>query len=76
MEKLKKQFIAGATCPQCASEDTIVLYTNDQRIECICCDFKKSSTQRDFASGRTKIQSVQKSDFTNTEMINVTVLKK
>jgi len=45
--KRKKQFIAGAICPQCSSLDSLVLYADDQSIVCVDCDFRKSSEQRD-----------------------------
>ena len=43
----KKQFIAGATCPQCSNIDSLVLYADDQSIACVECDFNQSSEQRD-----------------------------
>jgi len=43
----KKQFIASAICPQCSEIDSLVLYPDDQSIECVSCDYKQSSEQRD-----------------------------
>lgn len=45
--KIKKQFIAGAICPNCSDIDSLILFSDDQHIECVSCDFKKSSEQRD-----------------------------
>ena len=33
------QFIAGAICPNCKSNDTIALNPEDDQIYCIKCDF-------------------------------------
>ncbi|MCJ8271420.1 MAG: YheV family putative metal-binding protein [Psychrosphaera sp.] len=37
--KLKKRFIAGATCPNCEAVDTIMLYkeNNIEKVECVKC---------------------------------------
>ncbi len=42
MNKTKKRFIAGAVCPKCAAQDSIVVYTVDDSEfrECVECDFK------------------------------------
>ena len=46
----KKQFIAGAVCPECSDTDSLVLYSDDQSVACVSCDFTKSSEQRDSES--------------------------
>ena len=33
------QFIAGAICPECKSQDTIALNPADDEIYCVNCDF-------------------------------------
>ena len=33
------QFIAGAVCPNCKSQDTIALNPSDDEIYCVKCDF-------------------------------------
>jgi len=43
----KKQFIAGAICPECSEMDSLVLYTDDQSVACVSCHYTKSSEQRD-----------------------------
>ena len=37
--KTKKRFIAGATCPNCEAQDTIMLFKehNVEKIECVEC---------------------------------------
>ena len=37
--KIKKRFIAGATCPKCDAIDTIMLYkeNNVEKVECAKC---------------------------------------
>ncbi len=47
MTKEKKQFIAGAICPNCAEEDSLVLYAESKNIICVSCEFTQSSQQRD-----------------------------
>lgn len=45
-KRLKKRFIAGATCPACKQLDTLMLYfeNNVEKIACINCDYKESQT--------------------------------
>lgn len=40
VNKNKRQFIAGAICPKCKSQDTLVLITQDgdESVECVSCD--------------------------------------
>ena len=47
MTQRKKQFIAGAICPDCSEQDSLVLYPDNQDIECVSCGFKQSPSQRD-----------------------------
>ncbi|MBV1908232.1 MAG: YheV family putative metal-binding protein [Kangiellaceae bacterium] len=47
MKQRKKQFIAGAVCPECDDTDSLVLYSDDKSIACVSCDFTKTSEQRD-----------------------------
>lgn len=45
-KRLKKRFIAGATCPSCKQLDTLMLYfeNNVEKIACINCDYTESQT--------------------------------
>ena len=77
----KKQFIAGAICPQCSDMDSLVLYADDQSIECISCDYKKTSRQRDAeqqqdeqkAPVKMKVKS-KKPSFKDATIIDITNL--
>lgn len=64
----KKQFIAGAICPQCSTMDSLALYTDDQSIVCIECDFHQSSEQRDSKASADKTK-------TNTSYKESTTIK-
>jgi len=64
----KKQFIAGAICPECSTMDSLALYTDDQSIVCIECDFHQSSEQRDSKTRADKTN-------TNTSYKDVTAIK-
>lgn len=43
MFKAKKRFIAGAVCPRCSEQDTLTIFTeNDKEFrECVSCGFKE-----------------------------------
>lgn len=51
MRKLKKRFIAGATCPKCKSMDTLHLFfeNNVEKINCVRCDYEESQTDDEVA---------------------------
>ena len=40
-DKIKKQFIAGAVCPNCGAQDTVQMYSVDDENyrECVDCGF-------------------------------------
>ncbi len=44
--KLKKRFIAGAVCPKCNAQDTLMLYMENsvEKVECVECGHTKSQT--------------------------------
>lgn len=48
MSKVKKRFVAGATCPKCKTKDSIVLFkeNNVETIECIECDYREQQTEQ------------------------------
>jgi uncharacterized protein len=58
-KKSKRQFIAGAVCPKCSDNDSIVLYPEENMIECVSCDFKESSEQRDAPSNSEGIKKTK-----------------
>ena len=87
-QRIKKQFIAGAVCPECKEMDSLVLFTEEQQIECVSCDFKQTSEQRDEASAtsnnqpanqgepRNAIQKAKgKTKYSNVGDINITEIK-
>ncbi|RCU43784.1 MULTISPECIES: YheV family putative zinc ribbon protein [Corallincola] len=41
MARQRKRFIAGATCPECQQQDTIMVYFEDdvEQIACVACDY-------------------------------------
>ncbi len=70
----KKQFIAGAICPECSEMDSLVLYTDDQSIVCVSCGFKKTSEQRDSQSLKKTHAAKESTLFKNASMIDITNL--
>lgn len=46
--KIKKRFVAGATCPQCKAQDSIMLYfeNNVEKIQCVHCDYQESQVDK------------------------------
>ena len=58
MTKEKKQFIAGASCPSCGEEDSLVLFAVSKDIACVSCDFKQSSQSRDEKATETRKNAV------------------
>lgn len=47
-KKLKKRFVAGATCPECKAFDTIMLYfeNNVEKLECVSCGYSETQTDQ------------------------------
>jgi uncharacterized metal-binding protein (TIGR02443 family) len=79
--KQKKQFIAGAVCPECNDMDSLVLFVDDQRIECVSCDFIQTSEQRDAEQSPASkpkpstTSNKQKPKFSNAGNISITQIK-
>jgi uncharacterized metal-binding protein (TIGR02443 family) len=48
VNKIKKRFVAGATCPKCRAMDTVMLYfeNNVEKIQCVKCDYQDSQTNK------------------------------
>ncbi|MCC2617034.1 YheV family putative metal-binding protein [Aestuariibacter halophilus] len=55
--KIKRRFVAGATCPKCKAFDTIMLYfeNNVEKLECVSCGYHQSQTD-------TQVQNAQRSN--------------
>ncbi|WP_133407846.1 YheV family putative zinc ribbon protein [Parashewanella tropica] len=47
MTKIKKRFVAGAKCPKCHTQDSIVLFkeNNIETVECVECDYREQQTE-------------------------------
>ena len=59
-EKTRKRFIAGATCPHCKAQDSIMLYfeNNVEKLQCVECDYKDTQSQTDVESAGQKTADV------------------
>ena len=59
-KKIKKRFVAGATCPECKAMDTLMLYfeNNVEKIQCVNCNFKKSQTDKNVAAATRQKENV------------------
>ncbi len=58
--KIKKRFIAGATCPECKSFDTIMLYfeNNVEKLECVSCGYNEAQTDKKVTEQQRQNESV------------------
>jgi len=54
MTKEKKQFIAGAVCPTCGEQDSLLLFSLSKNVTCVSCGFQQTSEQRDSKPGTTE----------------------
>ncbi|MBC3765941.1 YheV family putative zinc ribbon protein [Neptunicella marina] len=45
--RIKKRFIAGAVCPKCKAQDSIMLFFQDniEQLECVQCGYHESQPQ-------------------------------
>ena len=48
-QRKRKRFIAGAKCPKCQKQDTLMLYfeNNVEKMECVSCGYQQSQTKQD-----------------------------
>ncbi|MDU0353238.1 YheV family putative zinc ribbon protein [Paraglaciecola aquimarina] len=60
VNKTKRRFVAGATCPQCKSLDTIMLYfeNNVEKIQCVNCDYQESQADKQVTKATRTSESV------------------
>lgn len=44
MSRTKKRFIAGATCPHCKAQDSLMVFTEEgqEHAQCVECDYNMS----------------------------------
>ncbi|WP_414829037.1 YheV family putative zinc ribbon protein [Alteromonas sp. H39] len=56
-KRVKRRFIAGATCPKCQALDTISLYfeNNVEKLECVKCGYSEAQTD-DAVKSQTREQ--------------------
>lgn len=58
--RIKRRFIAGATCPSCKAKDTIMLFfeNNVEKIECVQCGYTDTQTNEPVAAVTRDKESV------------------
>ncbi|MEI8650086.1 YheV family putative zinc ribbon protein [Paraglaciecola sp. Hal342] len=58
--KIKKRFIAGATCSQCKSMDTLMLYfeNNVEKMECVQCHYQQTQTDKEVTQASRQSENV------------------
>ena len=57
------QFIAGAVCPNCKSQDTIALNSSDDEIYCVKCDFVEKRPKEKNILNDEEIKVINLDDF-------------
>ena len=57
------QFIAGAVCPNCKSQDTIALNTSNDEIYCVKCDFVEKRPKEKNILNNEEIKVINLDDF-------------
>ncbi len=57
------QFIAGAVCPNCKSQDTIALNPSDDEIYCVKCDFVEKRPKEKNILNDEEIKVINLDDF-------------
>ena len=57
------QFIAGAVCPNCKSQDTIALNPSDDDIYCVKCDFVEKRPKEKNILNNEEIKVINLDDF-------------
>ncbi|WP_162928419.1 YheV family putative zinc ribbon protein [Shewanella japonica] len=55
MTKIKKRFVAGAKCPKCQAQDSILLFKENgiETVECTDCDYREQQTEAKVAKKAT-----------------------
>ena len=64
------QFIAGAICPNCKSQDTIALNPSDDEIYCVKCDFVEKRPKEKNILDNEEIKVINLDDFKNNRSKN------
>jgi uncharacterized metal-binding protein (TIGR02443 family) len=58
--KIKKRFIAGASCPSCNQMDKLQLFlqNNVEKVECVACGYQKSQTKNEVTNATRESENV------------------
>ena len=58
--RLKRRFVAGATCPKCQEQDTISLYyeNNVEKLECVACGYNEAQTDEKVSAATRSNENV------------------
>ena len=64
------QFIAGAVCPNCKSQDTIALNPSDDEIYCVKCDFVEKRPKEKNILDNEEIKVINLDDYKNNRSKN------
>ena len=64
------QFIAGAVCPNCKSQDTIALNPSDDEIYCVKSDFVEKRPKEKNILDNEEIKVINLDDFKNNRSKN------
>ncbi|GEA08756.1 DNA-binding protein [Alteromonas sp. KUL42] len=58
--RVRRRFVAGATCPKCQELDTISLYfeNNVEKLECVSCGYKEAQTDEKVSAVTRENESV------------------
>ncbi len=53
--RVKKRFVAGAKCPKCHAQDSIVLFKEQgvETVECVECDYREQQAEAEVAKQAT-----------------------
>ncbi|GAC16321.1 YheV family putative zinc ribbon protein [Aliiglaciecola lipolytica] len=59
-KKTKKRFVAGAICPKCKAQDTIMLFfeNNVEKLACVECDYTESQVEKQVDSAKRQNEDV------------------
>lgn len=58
--KIKKRFIAGATCPECKAQDTMQLFkeNNVEKVECVQCGHLMVQTEGQVSAATREFEQI------------------
>lgn len=58
--KKRKRFVAGAICPKCKAQDTIMLFfeNNVEKLQCVKCDYQEAQTEQQVEQAKRQNEHV------------------